>query len=85
MRAALRPVVGRDKVARLLLGLLRKAPEMELVEEDVNGTPGLTVRIAGATIAVLAVDVRDGLITDLWMIMNPDKLHAWTEAGPNLG
>ncbi|MGH1556361.1 nuclear transport factor 2 family protein [Streptomyces sp. L7] len=49
VRRALRPVVGRDKVARLFLGLMRRAPEMELVEEDVNGVPGVAVRIAGTT------------------------------------
>ena len=78
VRAALRPVTGRDKVARLILGLMRKAPEVELVEDNVNATPGLTIRIAGTTIAVVALDMRNGLITDLWLILNPDKLHAWT-------
>lgn len=80
VRAALRPVVGRDKVARLFVGLMRKEPGMELVEEDVNGLPGVTVRIAGTTVAVVAADVRDGLVTDLWLVINPDKLHAWTDA-----
>ncbi|MFD9330695.1 RNA polymerase sigma factor SigJ [Streptomyces sp. NPDC060065] len=79
VRAALRPVVGRDKVARFVLGLMRREPEMELVEDDVNGTPGMSVRIAGTTFAVLALDVHDGLITDLWLVTNPDKLHAWTD------
>src|SRR4030081_2970565 len=64
VRAALRPVVGRDKVVRLVLGLMRREPEVELVQEDVNGTPGLTVRIAGTTVAVLTMGVHDGLITD---------------------
>ncbi|MEU3188292.1 RNA polymerase sigma factor SigJ [Streptomyces sp. NPDC006923] len=78
VRAALRPVVGRDKVARLLLGLMRKEPGVTLVEDDVNGAPGLAVRMADTTVAVLAMDVHGGLITDLWLIVNPDKLHAWT-------
>lgn len=79
VRAALRPITGADKVARFLLGLLRREPDVELVEDDINGTPGVTVSIAGTTIAVLAADVRDGLITDLWLVVNPDKLHAWTD------
>ncbi|MEN1890426.1 RNA polymerase sigma factor SigJ [Streptomyces mirabilis] len=78
VRAALRPVIGRDKVARLFLGLMRNEPGVELVEEDVNGTPGVSVRIAGTTIAVVALDIHDGLVTDVWMVVNPDKLHAWT-------
>jgi len=82
VRAALRPVVGRDKVARLFLGLMRREPDMELVEDDVNGTPGVVVRIAGTTFAVLAVGVEGaGLITDLWLVVNPDKLGAWNGYG----
>ncbi|WP_328499282.1 RNA polymerase sigma factor SigJ [Streptomyces sp. NBC_00414] len=79
VRAALRPVVGQDKVARFLLGLLRKEPGLEAVEEGVNGFPGVAVRIAGATVAVVGVDVRDGRISNLWLVVNPDKLHAWTD------
>ncbi|MFF4352898.1 hypothetical protein [Streptomyces sp. NPDC001530] len=37
----------------------------------------MTVRIAGTTIAVLAMDVHDGLITNLWLVVNADKLPAW--------
>ncbi len=78
VRAALRPVVGRDKVARLFLGLMRKEPEVDLVEDEVNGTPGVAVRVAGTTVAVLALEVCDGLITHVWLVVNLDKLHAWT-------
>ncbi|WP_043673163.1 RNA polymerase sigma factor SigJ [Streptomyces xylophagus] len=77
VRAALRPVVGRDKVARLFLGLMRREPEVELVEDDVNGMPGVAVRMGGTTLAVLAMEVRGGLITELWLVVNPDKLGAW--------
>jgi RNA polymerase sigma-70 factor (ECF subfamily) len=81
VRAALRPVVGRDKVARLVAGLLRKGPGMKLAEETVNGRPGLAVRAeSGTTIAVIAIDVAGGLITSLWMMVNPDKLHTWNDA-----
>ena len=80
VRAALRPVVGRDKVARLVAGLLRKGTGLEFAEETVNGRPGLTVRDEGGTIlAVIAIDVAGGLITSFWMMLNPDKLHAWNE------
>ncbi|MFD0309202.1 RNA polymerase sigma factor SigJ [Streptomyces sp. NPDC127119] len=82
VRAALRPVVGADKVARFLLGLLRKDPGLDAVEDDVNGSPGVVVRIAGTTVAVVGVGVRAGRVRDLWLVVNPDKLHAWTDAGP---
>nr|WP_314416045.1 RNA polymerase sigma factor SigJ [Streptomyces sp. DSM 40484] len=82
VRAALRPVVGPDKVARFLLGLLRKEPGLDVVEDDVNGSPGVAVRIAGTTVAVVGVCVRAGRVSDLWLVVNPDKLHAWTDAEP---
>jgi RNA polymerase sigma factor (sigma-70 family) len=81
VRSALRPVVGRDKVARLFLGLMRGEPEVELVEDDVNGLPGVAVRMGGTTLAVLSMDVRDGLVTELWLVVNPDKLGAWNGYG----
>ncbi|MFF1809930.1 hypothetical protein ACFVXW_12390 [Streptomyces sp. NPDC058251] len=85
MRAGLRPVVGADKVARLFLGLMRRERDVELTQADVNRTPGSTVRVAGSTIAVLALDVHDGLVTQLWLVVNPDKLHAWTGDEPRTG
>ncbi|MFF1706802.1 hypothetical protein [Streptomyces sp. NPDC058252] len=86
MRAARRPVVGADKVARLFLGLMRRERDVELAQADVKGTPGLTVRVAGSTIAVLALDdVHDGKVTQLWPVANPDKLHAWTGDEPRTG
>lgn len=43
--AALRPIVGADRVARFLLGLLAQAPEDLLFETAVvNGTLGIVVR-----------------------------------------
>ncbi|MFJ2259564.1 RNA polymerase sigma factor SigJ [Streptomyces sp. NPDC087844] len=85
VRAALRPIVGPDKVARFLLGLLRKEPGMEAVEADVNGAPGVVVRVAGATVAVVGVGVRGGRVGDLWLVVNPDKLRAWTGTGTGTG
>ncbi|MFD4626637.1 hypothetical protein [Streptomyces sp. NPDC058475] len=85
MCAARRPVVGADKVARLFLGLMRRKPDVELTQADANRTPGSTVRVAGSTIAVLALDVHDGLVTQLWLVVNPDKLHAWTGDEPRTG
>ena len=85
VRAALRPVVGRDKVARLFLGLMRREPEVELVEDDVNGMPGVAVRIGGTTFAVLSVGIGGGLITDVWLVVNPDKLRAWNGYGDGHG
>ncbi|MEU4409203.1 RNA polymerase sigma factor SigJ [Streptosporangium sp. NPDC023963] len=79
--AALRPVAGARKAARLFLGLLRKQPGMEFSGEDVNGRPGAVIRRGGVTVAVIATETRGEVLTRMWMVVNPDKLHAWTGQG----
>lgn len=74
-QAVLRPVVGADKVARLLRGGLgRLTAEVSLRPAEVNGRPALIVRLDGALDTVLAVRIDDGLITCLYAVRNPEKL-----------
>jgi RNA polymerase sigma-70 factor (ECF subfamily) len=80
-RAALRPILGPEKTARFFLGLLRKQPGQEITEENVNGRPGLVASLDGEVIAVIATEVRAGRITDIWIMVNPDKLRAWERHG----
>ncbi len=71
----LRPVVGADKVARLLQGGLRKATaEVRLRPALVNGGPALVLHLDGELDGVLAVRVDDGLVTGLYAVRNPEKL-----------
>jgi RNA polymerase sigma-70 factor (TIGR02957 family) len=74
-QAVPRPVVGADKVARLLAaGLGRLAAEASLQPAQVNGHPALIVRFGGALDTVVAVRIDDGLITGLYAVRNPEKL-----------
>ncbi|MEV0186228.1 RNA polymerase sigma factor SigJ [Streptomyces sp. NPDC050625] len=78
VRTALRPIVGSDKIARFVTGVLRKEPGTTLTEEQVSGQPGMVGRIDGTTVVVISFDVGDdGLIDRLWVMMHPEKLHAW--------
>lgn len=77
VRAALRPVVGSDNVARFILGVLRKAPDLTIDEEEVNGELGFVVRAGDQVVGTVSLGVADGRIRDIWMVMNPDKLAAW--------
>ncbi|MET8640435.1 RNA polymerase sigma factor SigJ [Streptomyces sp. NPDC004675] len=78
VRTALRPVVGADRIARFCHGVLRKEPGVSFEEELVSGRPGLVGRIGGATVLVIAIDLDDeDRIDRLWVMMHPDKLHAW--------
>jgi RNA polymerase sigma-70 factor (ECF subfamily) len=73
--AALAPVVGADRIARLFLGILKKAPAgTEVREVRVNGQPGLLVMIDGQVVQVLTFDVVDGRIAACFVVRNPDKL-----------
>ena len=77
VRAALRPVVGADNVARFILGVLRKGPDLTIDEELVNGEPGFVVRAGDQVVGTVSLGVADGRIHDIWMVLNPDKLAAW--------
>jgi RNA polymerase sigma-70 factor (ECF subfamily) len=77
VRAALRPVAGPDKVARLLLGLLAKYGPGMLAFRPVlvNGEPGvLSPASGGASAAVNTFALRDGRIVGIYGVLNPAKL-----------
>jgi RNA polymerase sigma-70 factor (TIGR02957 family) len=70
-----RPVVGADKVARLLaIGLGRLDGATSLRPAQVNGYPALILRLNGEIDSVVAVRIDDGLITGLYSVRNPEKL-----------
>ncbi len=78
-----RPVVGADKVSRLLGVGISTSRDMGIVAEiaHVNGWPALILRHDGDIDSVLSVRVEDGLVTAVYTIRNPDKLsHMISEA-----
>jgi RNA polymerase sigma-70 factor (ECF subfamily) len=66
-------VVGRDRVVGLLLKFLWNW-KVTLAAMQVNGEPGAIAHSGGKPIAVLAFEVRDGLITKIHSVANPEKL-----------
>ncbi|SNR35385.1 RNA polymerase sigma-70 factor [Actinomadura mexicana] len=73
--ALLRPVTGADKVARLLAaGWWRRGAERSVELVQVNGGPGLLVRVNGEIDGVLAVRVEGGYVTGAYHVRNPEKL-----------
>ena len=74
-QTVLRPIVGAEKVARLLsVGLPHLQGEASVEPVQINGWPGLIIRLAGAIDNVVAVRIDDGLVTGLYLIRNPEKL-----------
>nr|WP_179536168.1 RNA polymerase sigma factor SigJ [Actinopolyspora biskrensis] len=85
-RTALRPVSGRERVARFLLGLMRKYAPSTLTNTRpvlVNGDPGLllpgspegTPSERAVARRVVGFAVRDGRAAEIHDIVNPDKLR----------
>jgi hypothetical protein len=74
-QAVLLPIVGADKVARVLTaGLGRIAALGSLQPAQVNGYPALVFHLDGEVDTVLAVRIDDGLVTGLYAVRNPEKL-----------
>jgi RNA polymerase sigma-70 factor, ECF subfamily len=74
-QAALRPLVGRDAVARFSLGTVRFLPEDYRVElAEVNGQAAIIIRTGGQTLFVLSIEVEAERITAIRIIANPEKL-----------
>ncbi|MFE9773679.1 RNA polymerase sigma-70 factor [Streptomyces sp. NPDC005931] len=73
--AALRPVVGAEKVIRLFIGGTRKVRgRLTSDHAVVNGMPALVVHLDGAFDGIMAVRVENGRITGVYYVRNPEKL-----------
>jgi RNA polymerase sigma-70 factor (ECF subfamily) len=73
--AARKPVEGRERVARFLLGILDKfARDIEAVPAIVNGEPGFIGIRDGEPMAVWTVEIGANGIRRFLNVMNPAKL-----------
>ena len=74
-QAALRPIVGRDAVARFSLGTVRFLPKDSRVElAEVNGQAAVIIRTSGQALFVLSIEVEEERIQAIRIIANPEKL-----------
>jgi RNA polymerase sigma-70 factor (ECF subfamily) len=74
-QAVLRPIVGADRVARVLTsGRARVDAVLTYEPAQVNGFPALIVRFDGELDTVVTVRMDDGVITGLYAVRNPEKL-----------
>ena len=73
--ALLRPIHGRERVARFLLRLIQPRAGLWVEPRCINGDPGLLVFERGQVTAALAFCFRDGQLWRLYSIRNPDKLR----------
>jgi RNA polymerase sigma-70 factor (ECF subfamily) len=77
--AALRPLLGAERVAKFVLGYAGKLryaeSDFELV--TINGAPGLLLRHPIGGVGAHSFDIVDGRIRAIYVVRNPDKLQGF--------
>ena len=79
--AQLRPIEGGEHIARLVVDVAGRAPNLAILERTVNGQPGLVTQQDGLTVMVMAFDMANDRIKHIWAVRNPEKLRPWTTGG----
>jgi RNA polymerase sigma-70 factor (ECF subfamily) len=79
-----RPVLGADKVGRLMALGMKTSRALGMTAElvTVNGWPALVLRLAGEIDSVLSVRVDDGLVSGIYTVCNPQKLSRMVQTAP---
>ena len=74
--AATRPIHGAERVAKFILGIVKKAPPgMETRYGMVNGEPAVLAYLDEIPIMVMVMEMGNGRIQNIYSINNPDKLQ----------
>ena len=73
-RAALRPIHGAEKIARWLLAVIAENPTFELRVSTLNADNAFIAYDGDEPDTVAFLETADGLVTELYLIRNPDKL-----------
>ena len=88
--AALRIVVGRERIVRFFAGLARKARIAGATISwsrivRINGLPGYVSIGPDGVLQTTALQVEDGAVTAVYVVRNPDKLTAAAALAPPTG
>ncbi|GAA2953546.1 RNA polymerase sigma factor SigJ [Microbacterium schleiferi] len=75
--AARRPVVGADRVARFLLGTASKRPEVQLRPQQTPDGLGFVMWLDARIIGVVTLEVGEGSVREVRLVLNPEKLSLW--------
>jgi RNA polymerase sigma-70 factor, ECF subfamily len=82
--AAPYPIHGPERVARFLLGVLRTVPPgFSARPAQVNGGPGIVGYVNGRPTGVVALDVADGRLCGVRIVVNPEKLPTIPPSPPS--
>ena len=75
-RAARRPVRGPGRVARLLVNLAKRFPELSVEPLAINGELGVVASMAGEPLLAMAAEVVDGEVVAIHVLRSAEKLAA---------
>lgn len=90
VKAALRPIIGADRVIRFLVGIATKSQQRKVAGEfdqivvdevEVNGAPGYRFRLGEETRVFVAQFDTDGRIRQILAQSNPDKVRRYVTPG----
>ena len=80
VRAARRPIQGADAASRILVGIAHKAgPGLRLEEAMINGVPGWRAWDGDQLAAAVQLVIADDLISQVLIMINPDKFGGLDE------
>ena len=79
-KAALRPIIGVDKVLRFLVAV--RPSGTTAVPVVINGEPCLVINVDGELDGIFATRVVDGRVTELYGVRNPEKLSRLADPVP---
>ena len=86
VKAATNPVVGPHRVARLIAGFAHRFwPAVEVTPIEVNTLPALLATQDGNPVALIALETTPEGISQIFWLVNPDKLSRFSaSSGPRL-
>jgi RNA polymerase sigma-70 factor (ECF subfamily) len=74
-RAAPRPIHGAQEIAKFFAGIGTSRLDLTIRSSVVNGSPALLIFDQGRITTVVALGIRDGRITTIDAVRNPQKFH----------
>ncbi len=74
LAAVRQPNVGREKVAEQVMRFFGEPSGTSMTAREINGEPGIIVFRKGAVAAVLALTVKESLVTRVYAVADPRKL-----------
>ncbi|MGV2902799.1 hypothetical protein ACNPM4_14065 [Microbacterium sp. AGC62] len=69
------PATGPEAAASELRALM--TPGTFIATASINGVPGLTLVRGERIVAALTAEMRSHLLSNIWIVCNPDKLRHW--------